>query len=49
MATTTAFTIPELEGNPDKRMAREWHSLSGKISERLFPEEHAAAQRAKNP
>jgi hypothetical protein len=48
MATITAFTVPELEGNQDRRMAREWHTLSSKISERLFPEEHAAAQRMKN-
>ncbi len=44
MAALTAFTVPELEGNRNERMAREWHSLSSEISKRLFPEEYAAAQ-----
>jgi len=48
MGALTAFTVPELEGNRNVRMAREWHSLSSEISERSFPEEYAAAQRAKD-
>lgn len=47
MATLTAFTVSELEGYRNERMAREWHALSNEISARAFPEEHTEAQAAK--
>ncbi len=48
MATLTAFTVPELEGHRNERMAREWHNLANEISARAFPEEHRAANQAKD-
>ena len=41
MATLTAFTVPELNGYRNERMAREWRALSDEISARAFPAEYA--------
>jgi len=48
VATLTEFTVPELEGHRNERMAREWHDLSNEISARAFPEEHKAANQGKD-
>jgi hypothetical protein len=48
MATLTAFTVPELEGYRNERMAREWRDLSEEIVARAFPEEHKAANQGKH-
>jgi hypothetical protein len=48
MATLTAFTVPELVGHQNERVAREWQKLSNEISARLFPEDHAKSQSAQS-
>jgi hypothetical protein len=40
LASLAAHIVPELEGQRNERMAREWHILSDAISKRAFPEEY---------
>jgi hypothetical protein len=44
LASLGAHIVPELEGQRNERMAREWHLLSEEISQRAFPEEYRAAR-----
>jgi hypothetical protein len=46
LASLGAHIVPELEGQRNERMAREWHILSDEISQRAFPEEYRAARTA---
>jgi hypothetical protein len=45
LASLGAHIVPELEGQRNDRMAREWHVLSDEISQRAFPEEYRAARK----
>jgi hypothetical protein len=49
MATLTAYTVPDLVGYRNERVAREWRKLSNEISARLFPEEYEASQLGMSP